>query len=53
MRTRDILIQLLLFGGTAYALWARPAFAIPVFTLTLPLRLASYRGLPAEVPVNS
>ncbi|MBI3801500.1 MAG: HAMP domain-containing histidine kinase, partial [Deltaproteobacteria bacterium] len=24
-----------------------------IFTLTLPLRLASYRGLPAEVPVNS
>src|SRR6266542_1769050 len=31
MKGRDILIRLLLLGGTAYVLGARPALAIPVF----------------------
>ena len=31
MRGRDVLIRLLLLAGPASVLWARPAFAIPVF----------------------
>ena len=31
MKGRDILIRLLLLAGPAHVLWARPAFAIPVF----------------------